>query len=167
MSADGSIGGGFGEPDLVEPVAAEAEDAAATIIRLDAFVSARFGGDDIAPMQSVLLRSESAASSQIENLTVGAKQLAIAELGGAASKNAELVSRNVRAMDAAIRLSDNPDAELTAFRAGDLARIVERVCDASLRAAGYGRWLVDSLAEVQDSGPRTSRPGPARPDADC
>lgn len=90
-------------------LAADAEDAAATIIRLDSYVTAAFGGDDIAPMQSVLLRSESAASSQIENLTVGARQLAIAELGGAASRNAELVARNVRAMDAATQLSDQLD----------------------------------------------------------
>jgi Fic family protein len=97
--------------DIPSGLAAEAEDAAATIIKLDAYVSAKFGSEDIAPMQSVLLRSESAASSQIENLTVGARQLAIAELGGTASKNAELVSRNVRAMAAAIRLSDNLDAD--------------------------------------------------------
>jgi len=97
--------------ELPSDLAADAEDAAAAIIKLDTYVSARFGGEDIAPMQSVLLRSESAASSQIENLTVGARQLAIAELGGAASKNAELVSRNVRAMNAAIRLSDHLDTD--------------------------------------------------------
>jgi Fic family protein len=95
--------------DLPAGLAAEAEDAAATIIKLDAYVSARFGDDDIAPMRSVLLRTESAASSQIENLTVGARQLAIAELGGVASKNAALVSRNVSAMASAIRLADSLD----------------------------------------------------------
>lgn len=92
-------------------LAVEAEDAAAAIIRLDGYVSALLGTDNIAPMQSVLLRSESAASSQIENLTVGAKQLAIAELGGAASPNARLVARNVQAMDAAVRLSEQLDSE--------------------------------------------------------
>lgn len=97
--------------DIPSRLAADAEDAAATIIKLDAYVTGKFGADDIAPMQSVLLRSESAASSQIENLTVGARQLAIAELGGAASRNAELVARNVRAMDAAIRLSDQLDTD--------------------------------------------------------
>ncbi len=97
--------------DIPSALAAEAEDAAATIIKLDAYVTAKFGVANIAPMQSVLLRSESAASSQIENLTVGARQLAIAELGGGASANAELVARNVRAMTAAIRLADKLDAD--------------------------------------------------------
>ena len=97
--------------ELPSPLAADPEDAAAAIIKLDTYVSARSGGEDIAPMQSVLLRSESAASSQIENLTVGARQLAIAELGGAASKNAELVPRNVRAMNAAIRHSVHLDTD--------------------------------------------------------
>jgi Fic family protein len=94
---------------ITPALAADAEDAGATIMRLDAYMSAKFGDGEIAPMQSVLLRSESAASSQIENLTVGARQLAIAELGGAASHNAELVSRNVRAMDAAIDMADRMD----------------------------------------------------------
>ncbi|MBK8460889.1 MAG: hypothetical protein IPL43_12460 [Micropruina sp.] len=49
----------------------------------------------VSDVHGILLRSESAASSEIENLTVGAKQLAIAELGGAARRNANLVSRNV------------------------------------------------------------------------
>ena len=263
--------------DIPSRLAADAEDAAATIIRLDAYVTAKFGAEDIAPMQSVLLRSESAASSQIENLTVGARQLAIAELGAAASRNAELVSRNVRAMDAAIQLSDQLDIDsilamhnallsehdprqagqlrdvqvwigpshlspagaifippqpdrlkhsmddlarflgrtdlpvlvhaaiahaqfetihpftdgngrtgrallhamlrhgeltsrvtvpisaglltdtrsyfdsLTAYRDGDMHRIVEQVCEASQRAAAHGRWLVDSLDNIRTS----------------
>lgn len=97
--------------DIPSALAADAEDAAATIIKLDAYVTAQFGLDDLAPMQSVLLRTESAASSQIEHITVGARQLAIAELGGAASRNAALVVRNVQAMDAAIRLSDQLDTD--------------------------------------------------------
>ncbi|MFZ0530769.1 MAG: Fic family protein, partial [Propionicimonas sp.] len=92
-------------------LAADVEDATATILSLDNYVTNTLGEDsDIAPMQSVLLRSESAASSQIENLTVGAKQLAIAEIGGAASRNAELVSRNVKALRAAIQLAGKLDA---------------------------------------------------------
>lgn len=92
-------------------LAADVEDATATILSLDNYVTNTLGEDsDIAPMQSVLLRSESAASSQIENLTVGAKQLAIAEIGGAASRNAEMVSRNVKALRAAIQLAGKLDA---------------------------------------------------------
>lgn len=92
-------------------LAAEVEDAAAAIVRLDSYLDASLGPDDLAPMQSVLLRSESAASSQIENLTVGARQLAVAELGRAASHNARLVAHNVQAMNAAIRLSDRLDLD--------------------------------------------------------
>lgn len=96
---------------LSSALAADVEDATATILSLDNYVTTTLGEDhDIAPMQSVLLRSESAASSQIENLTVGAKQLAIAEIGGAASRNAEMVSRNVKALRAAIRLAGKLDA---------------------------------------------------------
>jgi Fic family protein len=90
---------------------ADLEDATAAIVRLDSYTEHTLGKDDIVPMQSVLLRSESAASSQIEDLTVGARQLAIAEIGAAASHNAQLVARNVAAMDAAIRLADNLDAD--------------------------------------------------------
>ncbi len=92
-------------------LAADAEDAAAAIVRFDEEVTARFGGDDIAPLRSVLLRSESAASSQIENVTVGARQLALAELGADASHNARIVAQNVDAMAAAVRLADRLDAD--------------------------------------------------------
>lgn len=93
---------------LSTALAADVEDATAAVVNLDNYVTNAVGEDhDIAPMQTVLLRSESAASSQIENLTVGANQLAI---GGAASGNAEMVSRNVKALRAAIRLAGKLDA---------------------------------------------------------
>ena len=49
----------------------------ARIGRFDAEV-----GGEIAPFQSVLLRSEAAASSQIERLTASARAIAEAELPG-------------------------------------------------------------------------------------
>lgn len=61
------------------------------------------------PFSVVLLRGESATSSQIENLTVRARKLSIAALGGNAGTNAALVARNVEAMRAAINLSENID----------------------------------------------------------
>ena len=87
-------------------LAALAEDATHTIMRLDDYVTHLFEGHPVAPLASVLLRTESAASSQIEHLTVGARQLALAEIGMAASPNAELVAGNVATMRAAIRLAD-------------------------------------------------------------
>ncbi|KAF0845158.1 hypothetical protein [Nocardia caishijiensis] len=52
----------------------EAEEAAQELARFDAHLSARLGADcELGPVSSVLPRTESSASSQIENLTVGAR----------------------------------------------------------------------------------------------
>lgn len=62
------------------------------------------------PFSTVLLRGESASSSQIENLTVSARKLSLAVLGARGSKvgiNAELVARNVYAMRAALDTAEN------------------------------------------------------------
>lgn len=56
-------------------------------------------------MGAVLLRSESASSSQIENLSASARRIAEAELGLDVPKNAELVVANTRAMHEAINVS--------------------------------------------------------------
>ncbi|ORB52364.1 hypothetical protein BST42_15550 [Mycolicibacterium rhodesiae] len=50
---------------------ADAESASREVARFDAEL-----GSDIAPFASVLLRSESAAGSQIENLTASARAIA-------------------------------------------------------------------------------------------
>lgn len=62
-------------------------------------------------MSSILLRTESTSSSQIEDLTVGARQLALAELDLANSENARAVAANVHAMEAALELADRLDAD--------------------------------------------------------
>ncbi len=110
-------------------MAAATEEASTAIGRLDQHVTSSLGPADLAPMQSVLLRSESAASSQIENLTVGARQLALAELGCVASTNARLVVRNVRAMQAAVHLADQLSADS-----------ILAVHSALLPQEGGGRW---------------------------
>lgn len=95
--------------DLIVPpvVAAEAESASREVTRFDAEL-----GGEIAPFAAVLLRSESAASSQIENLTASARAIAEAELpGGKAKRNAERIVANNAAMRAAIALSDTIDAD--------------------------------------------------------
>ncbi|OZF01512.1 cell filamentation protein Fic [Rhodococcus sp. 15-1154-1] len=97
---------------LTDEVAAESEDALREIVRFDEYASQRLGSStELAPMSSILLRSESAASSQIENLTVGARSLALAELGSPSSRNASIVSGNVRAMEAALAASSTVSAE--------------------------------------------------------
>lgn len=82
------------------------EEAATELTRFDAEV-----GHITAPFASILLRTESASSSEIENLTSGARQIALAELGEHASRNARLIVGNVRAMQTALELSDAIDAE--------------------------------------------------------
>jgi Fic family protein len=93
--------------DLPPSIFAEAESASHEITRFDAEL-----GGEIAPFAAVLLRSESAASSQIENLTASARAIAEAELpGGKAKRNAEMIVANTAAMQAAVALSDTVDAD--------------------------------------------------------
>jgi Fic family protein len=93
--------------DLPPSVFAESESASHEITRFDAEL-----GGEIAPFAAVLLRAESAASSQIENLTASARAIAEAELpGGKAKRNAEMIVANTAAMQAAIDLSDTVDAD--------------------------------------------------------
>lgn len=89
---------------LMTEVVALAEDASVEIARFDAEL-----GAEVAPFASVLLRSESASSSKIENLTSGAKSIALAELGSKDKHNATQIVGNVAAMVAAIALADRLD----------------------------------------------------------
>lgn len=85
-------------------VLAALDEASAEISRFDAEQAA-----EIAPFASILLRSESAASSQIENLTASVKAIALAELGDDGRTNARLIVANTRAMQAALALADKLD----------------------------------------------------------
>jgi Fic family protein len=93
---------------LIDPVAlAASDDARAEISRFDAELTNMLPGTEIAPLAAVLLRTESASSSQIENITARAKALALAELGVAKNgSNAKLVAANVHAMQRAVDLAD-------------------------------------------------------------
>jgi Fic family protein len=95
-------------PFEIDPqVAAEADDARDAIARFDAELSTMFPDSEFAPLSSVLLRTESASSSQIENITTGARALALAEIGFAKyGSNAKLVAANVDAMNRAFALAD-------------------------------------------------------------
>jgi Fic family protein len=81
-------------------------DAANEVARFDAEA-----GGEIAPFSAVLLRSESAASSQIENLTASARAISEAEIGERAGANAQQVVGNVAAITAALALSDHLNAQ--------------------------------------------------------
>jgi Fic family protein len=84
-------------------LSAAIDEAAVEIARFDEQM-----GAEIAPFAALLLRSESAASSQIENLTASARAIAEAELiAGHGAGNARQVVANTRAMNAAIDLSSD------------------------------------------------------------
>lgn len=95
------------EPSLDAALLAAADDARAEISRFDAELSSMLPGSELAPLAAVLLRTESASSSQIENVTAGARALAMAEIDLAPrGSNASLVAANVDAMSRAIDLAE-------------------------------------------------------------
>lgn len=97
--------------DIPTDISANMEEAAHALGRFDAYAAVKFGtsGHEISPMASILLRTESTSSSQIENLTVGAKKLALQELGEGGSDNARVVTGNVRAMESALEFAHDLD----------------------------------------------------------
>jgi len=96
--------------NIPSEVVSDIEEAAASLASFDSYTAVKFGDSiTIGPMTSILLRTESASSSQIENITVSARQLALAEIGESSSVNARTVIANVRTMEAATALSDRID----------------------------------------------------------
>jgi Fic family protein len=89
-------------------------------------------GGEIAPFGAVLLRSESAASSQIENLTASARAIAEAEIVDTGRFNAAQIVANTRAMEAAIGLADRLDA--------DAILAMHRALMEATEPAIAGRW---------------------------
>ncbi len=112
---------------LPADVATLAEDASVEIARFDAEL-----GAEVAPFASVLLRSESASSSKIENLTSGAKSIALAELGSKDKRNATEIVGNVAAMIAALALADRLDE--------DAVLAMHRALLSDVQPAIAGRW---------------------------
>ena len=94
------------EFDLPDELVDDVTNAQQQLVRFDTEV-----GSITAPFASILLRSESASSSQIENLTSGARAIAEAELGERADGNAPLIVNNVRALQAALDAADDLNAE--------------------------------------------------------
>src|SRR2546430_4772929 len=93
-------------PALDHATLAVADEASIQIARFDTEL-----GAEIAPFGAILLRSESASSSRIENLASGAKAIALAELGCDDKRNAAEIVANVHAMQAAIDLADRLDED--------------------------------------------------------
>ncbi len=108
-------------PTIPSDVLASAGDATAEIARFDAEL-----GAEVVPFASVLLRSESTSSSTIENLTAGAKAIALAELGSSEGRNATEIVGNVSAMRAALELADQLDGTAIIAMQAALLGTVER-----------------------------------------
>lgn len=99
-------------PTISPDLAADLEDATRSLSLFDQHVATTLGSTHNAasPMSAILLRTESASSSHIEKLTASAKNLALAEISEPSTANAAMVVGNVRAMEAALRLSDELSA---------------------------------------------------------
>lgn len=102
----------IGERSLVMPpqLAARIEEVAVLLSRFDETQQQR--GYDL---PALLLRSESAASSQIENLTSSPRNIALAEFTNDAPHNAQLIAGNIAAMREA--LSGNGELSIEAILA--------------------------------------------------
>ncbi len=83
-----------------------AEEAAALTREFDAAMATL-----PVPMPAILLRSESASSSQIENLTANARNIAAATIGADDKENSTLVAANVAAMREALAHPGPPDTQ--------------------------------------------------------
>lgn len=96
-------------------LAADAEDAATELARFDAAAEHSLG-----TLTAVLLRSESASSSQIEQITASARAIAEAELTGSGTANAVVVVDNMHAMTDALTGADS----LTADKIAEIQRVL-------------------------------------------
>lgn len=101
------------KPQIAGGVAAELDDATKALADFDSYADRRLGVSDpsLGPMSAILLRTESTSSSQIENLTSSARQVALAELGEPSGANGRTVVGNVKAMEAALALAERLDAD--------------------------------------------------------
>jgi Fic family protein len=127
---------------LPSDVIVDAEEASHEIARLDAEL-----GDEIAPFSSALLRTESAASSKIENLTASARAIAEAELGDTSRRNAAEIVANTEAMKAAVALADRIDS--------DAILSMHAALMGTSKPAIAGKWRTDQVwIGGGDFGPR-------------
>ncbi len=94
-------------PRLPAEALADVEDATRRLVEFDLHAQRTLASDSpaLGPMAAILLRTEAASSSQIEQLTTSAKQLALAEIDEGDMANARAVVGNVHAMEAALSLA--------------------------------------------------------------
>lgn len=141
-------------PQLPTSVISELEEATTALRNFDTYASVFLGSSspELGPMSSILLRTESASSSQIEQLSTSAKQLALSEIDESQKSNARTVIGNVRAMEAALDLSENLTVEtILAMH----ARLMTHQPDMSEEAGKLRNELV-WIGGKDDAGPRGS-----------
>ena len=122
-----------GAPVLLSP------QAVALVAEASAEI-ARFDGETHAATTSfaaLLLRTEAASSSQIENLTSSPRAIALAELGRKGRTNADEIVANVAAMTQALQVTDRLDAE--AILAMHRALLVGHIPSAA------GQWRTEQV----------------------
>lgn len=85
------------------------EEALHSLQDFDVYSLLKLGNDspELGPMSSALLRTESSSSSQIEQLTTTARQLALAEIDEGDKANGRAVIGNVHAMESALELAQD------------------------------------------------------------
>ncbi len=141
-----------------DSVAAEgAEEAANELTRFDAELGAR-----VAAFAPVLLRSEAASSSQIENLTANARAIFTADLGAKTGQNAMLIAANTRAMQAAIDLADDLSADAILRMHEVLMQARPRHTPEVAHRAGVDRGRSDSPLTATFVAPHEDRAGAHR-----
>ncbi|MFS0699251.1 Fic family protein [Cellulomonas sp. 179-A 4D5 NHS] len=100
-------------PDIADADVRLSSRTAALVTEASAEI-ARFDGETLGAttsFASLLLRTEAASSSQIENLTSTPKAIALAELGRRGRPNADEIVANVTAMTQALRDASHLDAD--------------------------------------------------------
>ncbi len=140
-------------PQVSSEDAADVEDATRQLVAFDEHARQRLGTDNpaLGPMTAILLRTESASSSQIEELTTSAKQLALAEIEEGDRSNALTVIGNVRAMEAALSLATDISADAILQMHDALLRHQPGLEHEAGRYRGEQVWIGPGTA-----GPRTA-----------
>ncbi|KFI64550.1 Fic family protein [Bifidobacterium cuniculi] len=99
--------------DIPGELAAQVEEATKALRAFDDYAMFRLGDQvqTLGPMSAVLMRTEATSSSQIEHLTVDAKNLALEMIHESNSENAAVVVGNVRAMESSLQLAEHLSKE--------------------------------------------------------
>ena len=142
--------------DVVEcldaDTAAQVGAAQRSLAQFDTQMTHLFGGMELGTINAVLMRSEAASSSQIEHITVSAKQIALAQAGESKSVNAKLVAQNVQAMERATALAEFSTDSVTGMQevllAGTQMHIGPRTEQVWIGTSGLSPAGADYVAPV-------------------